>query len=89
MSERLTRSPITPPPHSEQQAMLRLGLEFEEREGALVVTYPEGATRETINEEDRRFAVFFVHQYEQRQITEVYNCSTRSYILLLRPARFG
>jgi|GEM_PF-2812037 hypothetical protein len=82
MSERLTRSPITPPPQSEQEAMLRLGLEFEETPGGLVVTYPEGAIRETINEEDRRYAVFFVHHYEQRQVTEAYNWSTRSYILL-------
>ncbi len=89
MSERFTRSPITPPPQREREAMLRLGLEFEETPDGLVVTYPEGAMRETINEEDRRFAVFFVHHYEQRQVTEVYNRSTRSYVLFLRPARFG
>ncbi len=69
--------------------MLHLGFEFEEREEGLVVTYPKGAMRETINEDDRRFAVFFVHHCEQRQVTEAYNWSTRSYILLLRPARFG
>ena len=89
MSERLTRSPITPPPQREQEAMLRLGLEFEEREDGLVVIYPQGAMRETINEENRRYAVFFVHQYEQRQVIEAYNRSTRSYVLFLRPARFG
>ena len=89
MSERLTRSPITPPPQREQEAMLRLGFEFEEREEGLVVTYPKGAMRETINEDDRRFAVFFVHHYEQRQIIEAYNWSTRSYILFLRSARCG
>ena len=88
MSERLTRSPITPPPQREQEAMLRLGLEFEEREEGLVVIYPQGAMRETINAENRRYAVFFVHQYEQRQVTEAYNRSTRSYVLFLRPARF-
>lgn len=89
MSERLTRSPITPPPQREREAMLRLGLEFEEREEGLVVIYPEGAIRETMDEEDRRFAVFFVHHYEQRQVTEAYNRSTTSYILFLRPAQFG
>ena len=88
MSERLNRSPITPPPQREQEAMLRLGLEFEEREEGLVVIYPQGAMRETINEENRRYAVFFVHQYEQRQVTEAYNRSTRSYVLFLRSARF-
>lgn len=88
MSERVTRSPITPPPQNVQQAMLRLGFELEEREDGLLLTYPEGALRETINEEDGRFVVFFVHQYEQRQVTEVYNPSTRTYILLLRPSRY-
>ena len=89
MSERLTRSPITPPPQSEQEAMLRLGLEFEETPDGLVVTYPQGAIRETINEHDGRDAVFFVHHYEQWQVTEAYNRSTTSYILFLRPAQFG
>lgn len=88
MSERVTRSPITPPPQNVQQAMLRLGFELEEREDGLLLTYPEGALRETINEHEGRYAVFFVHQYEQRQVTEVYNRYTKTYIILLRPSRY-
>jgi hypothetical protein len=88
MSERLTRSTITPPPQSEWDALLHLGCELEEKEDGLLLTYPEGALRETINEQEGRYAVFFVHQYEQRQVTELYNRFTKRFIILLRPSRY-
>jgi hypothetical protein len=88
MSERITRSTITPPPQREWDDLVRLGCELEEREDGVLLTYPEGALRETINEQEGRHAVFFVHQYEQRQVTEVYNPSTKTYIILLRPSRY-
>lgn len=88
MSERLRRSKITPPPQSERPAFLRVGCIFEETEDGLVITYPEGAVRETIDERRGRYAVFFPFQYETREIIEHYHPSVGQYIILLRPSRF-
>ncbi len=88
MSERLTRNKITPPPQSEWDALTHMGCTFEETQNGLTVTYPEGAMRETINEQEGRYAVFFTFQYERRQVTELYNHFTGCYIIILRPASF-
>lgn len=87
MSERLTRT-ITPPPQSEQQALHHMGFEFEETPDGMVVTYPAGATRETIDEREGRYAVFFLYHAELREIREVYNRFTGTYIIVLKPPRF-
>ena len=85
MSERLTRA-ITPPPQSEREALVLMGCDFEETQDGVVVTYPEGAYRETIDEREGRYAVFFPYRSEMRHVTELYDCSTRTYIMVLRPA---
>jgi hypothetical protein len=84
MSERLTRA-ITPPPDSEVPLMQRLGCTFEETDEGMIVTYPEGATRETVDEREGRYTVFITHKRQQRQITELYNRFTGRYIIVLRP----
>jgi hypothetical protein len=86
MTERLTRT-VTPPPQSERDALVRMGCEFEETEDEVVVTYPEGAYRETIDEREGRYAVFFLYHSEMRQVTELFNRFTNAYIMILRPAR--
>lgn len=88
MSERLTRHKITPPPQSELPILLRVGCMFEETQEGMIVTYPEGAVRETIDEGKGRYAVFFPFQYETRQIIEHYNRSIDQYMIFLKPARF-
>jgi hypothetical protein len=88
MHEGVTRSNITPPPQSEWDALVRLGCELEEKEDGLLLTYPARAIRETINEQEGRHAVFFVHQYEQRQVTELYNRFTKRFIIILKPSRY-
>ncbi len=86
MSERLMRT-ITPPPQSEREALLLMGCNFEETPDRVVVTYPEGAYRETIDEREGRYAVFFPYHSELRQVTELFNRFTNAYIMILRPAR--
>jgi hypothetical protein len=87
MHERLTRT-ITPPPQSEQEALARMGCDFEERQDEMVVTYPVGAIRETIDAREGRYAVSFTFQYEQRQVTELYNHFTGRFIIILKPLHF-
>lgn len=84
MSERLTRT-ITPPPQSEQEALVRMGCDFEEMPDGMIVTYPVGAIREMIDEREGRYAVFFTFQSEQRQVTELYNRFTDRFIIILKP----
>jgi hypothetical protein len=88
MSERLMRSPITPPPPDAQEAMRRLGCRFEEREEGLLIVYPEGASRETVDERVGRYTVFIVQHYQPRQIVELYNYLTRHWIIILKPFQF-
>lgn len=87
MSERLTRN-ITPPPQSEQEALVSMGCDFAETEDGVIVTYPAGATRETIDEREGRYAVFFTFQSEMQQIRELYNRFTGRFIIVLKLARF-
>ncbi len=86
MSERLTRT-ITPPPQSEQEALGHRGCDFEETPEGMIVTYPVGAIRETIDEREGRYAVSFTFQCEQRQVTELYNHFTGRFIIILKPPR--
>ena len=55
----------------------------------MTVTYPEGASRVTINKQEGIAIVFFIHHYEQRQMTERYDAETGGYRLMLKPARFA
>ena len=86
MTERLTRT-VTPPPQREREALELIGCDFEEAEDGVVVTYPEGAYRETVDEREGRYAVFFPYRSEIREVTELFNRFTNAYIMILRPAR--
>ncbi len=86
MTERLTRT-ITPPPQSELQALLHMGCTFEETQDGVIVTYPAGAYRETIDEHEGRYMVCFLYHAEMRQVTELFNRFTKTYIIILKPPR--
>ena len=66
-----------------------MGLTIEPMGDVFLVTYPEGAVRETIPEPEGLCIVFFTYHYERRQMTECYNPHNEAYALTLKPARFA
>ena len=66
-----------------------MGLTLEQTEDVFLVSYPEGAVRETIPGPEGLCIVFFTYHYERRQMTERYNPHNGAYALTLKPARFA
>ena len=82
MTERLVRRRAYLP-SSELTRLPRYGFSFEEAEDGLVVTYPEGAVRETIDEHEGRYLVVFTHRYQRHEVKEVYSHTGRCYVVML------